>query len=120
MNEERKNVEQMPPQETPEEQVPNTPQSDNADKSAFGPIAGIAIIVIVLIVGGVYLWMTATDQDVDESQLPVIQSGGEAEAIVNQLNTQGTSDEIADIEADLNTTELENLDSELDDLLNEL
>ena len=126
MNEEDKNIDQAPqtkaPAETPsnEEAVPNTLQGNAPQQSSSGPLVGVAIIIIVLIVGGIYFWSTAVDRDKETRQLPTIQSGGETDAIVNQLNTQGISDEVADIEADLNLTDLENLDSELDVLLNEL
>jgi len=122
MNEENKDesMKQIPPQETQQEEIPNTLQSEAPEKSTSGPLIGVAIIIIVLIAGGIYFWSTAVNQDEDGDQLPTIQSGEETDAIVSRLESQGTSDEIADIEADLNTTELDNLDSELDDLLNEL
>jgi len=102
-----------------EETVPSTLQDNASEQSSSGPLAGIAIIIIVLIAGGIYFWSITVDKNGKVDQLPTIQSGGETDAIVNQLNTQGTSDEVTDIEADLNTTDLENLDSELNDLLNE-
>jgi len=43
-----------------------------------------------------------------------------AEPIVNQLESQGTSDEVADIEQDLSGTALEGLDSEVTDIETEL
>lgn len=130
MNEENKNenIEQTPTQEVPQEvpvqeipqeEIPSTLQSDAPEKSTSGPLIGIAIIIIVLIAGGIYFWSTAVDRG-GEAELPTIQSEEAVDEIVSQLNTQGTSDEIADIEADLDTTELDNLDSELDALLNEL
>jgi hypothetical protein len=140
MNEEYKNTEQTPVQETPQEETPavsqeaiptpkqeevptipqeatqNTQQGGTSEENAFGPLIGVAIIIIVLIAGGIYFWSTTIDQE----ESPTVQSTIEADKIVSQLNSQGTSDEIADIEADLNITDLDNLDSELDDLLNEL
>lgn len=90
------------------------------EKSSSGSLIGVVIIIIVLVAGGIYFWSTISNRSNETDQLPTIQSGGETDAIVNQLNAQNTSDEVTDIEADLNTTELDNLDSELDDLLNEL
>ena len=116
MNEEIKDMSQ---EEIPQETIPQAPRNDEPEKSSSGPIAGIAIIVILLIAGGVYFWSSVLNKEETE-QLPMIQSGGEVDAIVNQLNLQGTSDEVADIEADLNTTDLGSLDSELEDLLDEL
>jgi len=123
MNEEMKNenIEQQIPTQ---EEMPNTLQSDSPQQSSFGPLVGIAIIVILLIVGGVYFWNTTVDKERQENQLPTILPGDqvleETDAIVDQLNTQGTSDEVVDIETDLSATELDTLDSDLNDLLNEL
>lgn len=105
---------------TPQEEAPQVPQEEIQERSSSGSLIGVAIIIIVLVAGGIYFWSTAVGRDRGSDQLPTIQSGGEVDAIVNQLNSQGTSDEVADIEADLNTTGLDNLDSELSDLLNEL
>lgn len=124
MNEEHKNMEETPTQETqretvpttPQEEIPNTLKSEEPKESALGSIVGVAIIIIILIAGGIYFWSTTVVQE----ESTVVKSTIEADKIVNQLGTQGTSDEIADIEADLNTTDLDNLDSELEDLLNEL
>jgi len=116
MNEEDKNVGQAPIQETPQEEIPSTLQNNEPEKSTSGPLIGVAIIIIVLIAGGIYFWSTTVDRD----ELPTSQSVTETDAVVNRLNSQGTSDEIVDIEADLNTTELDSLDSDISDLLNEL
>lgn len=119
-NNKNKNMEQAPVQKTPQTEVPNTLQDEVTEPSSSGSLIGVVIIVIVLVAGGIYFWSSTINQDSEENVLPTIQSGGDTDAIVNQLNEQGSSDEVADIEADLNTTDLESLDSELDDLLNEL
>ncbi len=100
------------------EEVPNTLQGDSPEQGSTGPIVGIAIIVILLIVGGIYFWNTVTNKD-NSDQLSAIQSEVETNAIVNQLESQGTSDEVTAIEEDLGLTDFENLDSELNNLLNE-
>ncbi len=99
------------------EEVPNTLQDNSPEQGSTGPIVGVAIIVILLIAGGIYFWNTTTKNSTE--QLQVIQSNEEADTIVNQLETQATSDEISSIEEDLGLTDFENLDSELDALLNE-
>lgn len=129
MNEEDKKVhtgevpqDSQSSQNAPEEETSAMPHDDKPEESSSGPLVGIAIIVIVLIAGGIYLWSTTFNQEEEAAdQAPAVEfTNAETDAIVNQLNSQGTSDEVADIEADLNLTDLENLDSELDDLLNEL
>lgn len=120
MNEEYKdieNTEQPSSQDTSKEEVPSTMQNNIPEKSTSGPIIGITIIVILLIIGGVYFWYTAIEQNKEENKLPTIQSGAETDAIVNKLESQGTSDKITDIETDLNKTDLKNLDSGFSDTL---
>lgn len=118
MNEEYKNIENTgQPQDASKEEVPNTMQNDTPEKSTSGPIIGVTIIVILLIIGGVYFWYTAIEQDKEKNKLPTIQSGGETDAIVNKLESQGTSDKITDIETDLKSTDLKNLDSGFSDIL---
>ena len=113
----KEEVTEKPP--VPNDNVPNTMQDNGPEQSTSGPLVGIAIIIIVLIAGGIYFWSTTMDRSGEVDELPTIQPGGEADAIVNQLNTQGTSDEVSDIVADANATDFEKLDSELEDLLNE-
>ena len=42
------------------------------------------------------------------------------ESVINKLESQSSSDQVADIEADLESTNLDNLDSELSDIESEL
>jgi len=77
--------------------------------SGTGAIVGAIIVVIILVVGGLYFWgkQLSTDTDTTDPQLEALQ------------NTSA-SDEVADIEADISTTELDNLDAELGDIEAEL
>lgn len=100
--------------------VPNTLRRETASVKSVGPLIGTIIIVIVLLIGGFYFLNTKVDELEDSELLPTLQSGGETEAVVNQLESQGTSDEIGAIEEDLSATDLEGLDTELDQILNEL
>jgi uncharacterized protein HemX len=99
-------------QQMPTEQ----PQYDATDKKSIGPIIGIAIIVVIIIFGGLYYW----GGKINNQELRNAQESITAEEISNQQDTsveslqvQSTSDEITDIEADLDLTDLENLDAEL-------
>ena len=93
---------------------------------SIGPIIGIAIIVVLIIFGGLYYWgAQISKRDIpNDSQDTIVTTIEEIEntpdATLEQLQTQSTSDEIADIEADLNLTDLENLDTELGDIDTEL
>lgn len=91
-----------------------TPQA-TANKSS-GPVIGIVIIVVVLVLGGLYFW---GERIVNEQPTPEEIIGAPDQTLEN-LNMQGTSDEINAIESDLNATNLQNLDSEVRDIESEL
>ena len=76
----------------------------------FGPLVGIVIIVIILILGGLYFWGQRTGDGVISDQ----------DTVVEALETQSLSDEIVDIEADLDATDLESLDADLSAIEDEL
>ena len=122
MNEKNKdeNIELISIQETTQGEALNTKKNNASKKNPSGPIVGTIIIVILLIVGGIYFWNTAVNKSKEVEKLPTIQSGGETGAVVNQLESQGTSDKITDIETDLKSTNLKNLDSGLNNLINGL
>ncbi len=85
------------------------------EKSHFGAIAGIVIIVAILALGGLYFW----GKELNNSQIPPatqgepVINGGVVDESTQALETQGTSDNLSDIEADLNSASLENLDAGL-------
>jgi uncharacterized protein HemX len=106
-------------QQMPTEQI----QDDATNKKPIGPIIGIAIIVVIIIFGGLYYW----GGKINNQELRNAQESVTAEEILNQqdasvesLQVQSTSDEIADIETDLDLTDLENLDAELGNIDAEL
>lgn len=87
------------------------------EKTHVGPLIGIIIIAVVMILGGLYFWgqkvndMIPPHKDVASDQTAEKVAGQSDEAL-NALETQGTSDSVADIEADLNATVLDGLDAE--------
>lgn len=83
---------------------------------SVGPIVGIAIIVLLVIIGGLYFWGQQAKR-----QAAMDAARMEAETIMNQednkrdrLETQGSSDAASAIEADLSATDLNNLDAEME------
>ena len=62
-----------------------------------GPVIGVIVILAIIILGGLYFWSQRAGND----------------AVIDEINTQSGSDEASDIEADLNATDIENLDAEL-------
>lgn len=100
-------------------EAPQQPEQSGSNKKSVGPIIGIAIIVVIIIFGGLYYW----GGKINNQELREIQENTTPEEILTQedaslesLQVQSTSDEIVDIEADLDLTDLENLDTELDNI----
>ncbi len=82
----------------------------------MGPILGILIIVLVIILGGLYLWggMLVEQTPVVEEQ--IINNEPEtprATADQQILETLSPSDELDAIEADITSTNLDSLDADL-------
>ena len=97
----------------------NAPQTNEERSKSIGSIIGLAIIIVILIFGGLYYWGAQINKQQTQEQL----DNTTAEMIENQLDTaleqlqaQNESDEIADIEVDLNDTALEGLDQELENI----
>lgn len=89
--------------------VQETPQEDS---SGLGATIGSVIVIVVLILGGFYLW-SQRNADIEallDAPLP------ETDQSVELLQAQSTSDEIESIESDLNATDLNDLDAELADI----
>ena len=111
-----------PPVGESTEQAPIEGDSSNnqqmpTSQKPMGAMLGIAIIVILLVLGGFYFWGTQLSDDADiqdKTEITAEEIANQADPVLENLESQSTSDEIEDIEAELNTTDLESLDSELD------
>lgn len=66
------------------------------------------LTILIIIVLAVIAWFVYSYRNV------LIPSG--AESVIQKLELQGTSDEVADIEKDLNATSLGGLNNELSDI----
>ena len=126
------------------EENKNTPQEFTADEmrmpentlapevvahhNRVGLILGLLIVLLVLILGGLYLWYSAAFQPAlmpqpEERFVPEMPNEPEmqnADAEVQKLNTVSTSNEIDAIEADVNSTDLDQMDAELNSIDAEL
>lgn len=89
----------MPQTQTPPSMQPIQPMK----QKSIGPVIGIVIIVIVLIIGALYFWGARLNR-----QAPV-----EAQPL-------SSSDIIADISADLSATAINGIDADLDAMEAEL
>ena len=73
------------------------PQPNPSEKKSFGPMIGIIIVIVALVVGAAYLWGQRASEDVVS----------EDDYLAADMDS---SDEISDIEADL----IDDLDLDLD------
>ncbi len=96
--------------------------SDSNTKQ-LGIILGVLIVLLVLILGGLYLWGSTMNPEGLESAPEAVQpapaennepESTTADAQVQALDIVSTSDEISAIEADIENTDLDELDAELD------
>lgn len=92
------------------------PQTPGA--KPVGPVIGVIIIVLVLTLGGLYFYGDQLNRKNGVMTPEEIRNASDAS--VTNLGQQGTSDETAAIEADLNATDLNNLDKELQDMEGQL
>jgi len=83
---------------------PNMTTPNN--ESSAGPVIGTVIILAVIVLGGLYFWGQRADSEPAMTEEQVQEQ-------VNMIQEQSTSDATADIEADLNATDIDGLDSEL-------
>ncbi len=82
----------------PEQNNMNVGEGENNNGGSTGLIIGAIVIIAIIILGGLYFWGQRAD---------------DSDAVTDTINTPNTSDEAAAIEADLNVTDIENLDAEL-------
>jgi|SRR3989344_5416725 len=88
--------------------TPPSPPQQDGDKSA-GPVIGTIIIILLIILGGLYFWGQRVNDRGAQTE-DFVTPGADIES----LETQGTSDDVTSIEADLNTTNLDDLGTEVD------
>ncbi len=122
MNEEQHNPESVDIDSIPESEMkmPAGTEVVAEEKSSMGIILGVLIVILVLILGGLYLWGTTLQNNTEPAAIerPTAAENNEpestnAEADVETLQTVSSSDELAAIEADLEATDLDTLDAEL-------
>lgn len=93
--------------------------------SHVGPILGVLIIMLVLILGGLYLWGAMIAQNENGALVERVIPNNEPEtpratADGQIMGTVSSSDELGAIEADLASTNLDSLDAELNQVETEL
>jgi uncharacterized protein HemX len=76
-------------------------EGTSSSGSSAGLITGIIVILAIIILGGLYFWK---QRSINEMM---------TDGTVESINTQSELDDTASIEADLNSTDVDNLDAEL-------
>ena len=113
------NIDNINPEVSENQYSENTPQTNEKRSKSIGSIIGLAIIMVILIFGGLYYWgaqinKQQTQEQLDNTTAEMIEN--QPDAALEQLQAQNESDEISDIEIDLNDTVLEGLDQELENI----
>jgi len=93
----------------------NTPGEMPTSEKGYGGVIGATIIIIIIVVGGLYLWGRDVNNDLTGAEI-----NSQTDESTESLKQQGDSTEIADIEADLNATSLDGLDQEMQSIDGEL
>ncbi|MEM9336994.1 MAG: hypothetical protein AAGA35_04020 [Patescibacteria group bacterium] len=102
--------------------VPET-EEKISDKSPFGIVIVVLVVLLLAILAGLYFWYSSlVNQPVAvpaPTERPTAEENNEpesttAEAQADTLNVVSTSDELQAIEADIESTDLDSLDAELE------
>ena len=84
------------------EEMNNTmDQMGGGEKKGSGALVGSVIIILIIIIGGIYMFRNAKVQNVEQNMT--------TDTVVEDLGTQTEGDDLTDIEADLNATDLDNV-----------
>ncbi|MFT5179885.1 MAG: hypothetical protein ACI9GH_000254 [Candidatus Paceibacteria bacterium] len=102
---------QTPPTDTPIQPRPIITEDEK--EGSVGPVVASVIIIILIIIGGLYFWGSVLKE---QGYSPEEYIDVNEDSQIKDLTTQSSSDEISDIESDLNGTDLDNLDDELSDI----
>lgn len=98
--------------EDPTQDQPQTPEvSTPEEKSDAGAWIASVIIVVIIFIGGIYFWnniksVPITDTDDDKEEM--------SEEVSSEL--PANDETIEDLETDLQSVDIEELDSELDEI----
>ena len=71
------------------------------EQKSNGALVGLIIVIIILVLGGIYLWRNSVKE----------RENLENAAVTS--NAENANDDTASLEADVNKVELEDLDSEI-------
>jgi|SRR3989344_6616143 len=86
----------------PNQMPPMQGQIDN--KKSIAPLLSVIVILALIVVGGLYF---LKERSAQETYVPPTD---QSDSITTSLNQQSSADDLSSIEADLNATNVDNLD----------
>lgn len=108
---------QNPTQEAPINIQNNTPMETPNKSSGIGSIIGTIVIIAIIILGGLYFWgKRIEDAKMKQDLVSEVNTESQTEPTVNEaaaIKSISPSDDLNSIEADLNGTNLNDLDAEI-------
>jgi uncharacterized protein HemX len=110
----------MENQEKNNQDVINTPiqnmVADTQKDSTVGPMIGSIVIILIVIIGGLYFWGSLITEKKSEIQTEDALQEQSETLEVEQTAKQSASDDTSSIEADLEATNVDSLDSGIEDI----
>lgn len=88
--------------------------------SSVGPLIGSIIIILIIISGGLYFLSTLVSIKKNQIQTKQETEQQNETTVIEETAKQSSSDSVADIETDLEATNINTVDPKVDELLNEL
>ncbi len=105
-------------------EIMHTPEGYSNKKPVHtGPVLAVLVILLLLVLGGLYLWGSTLKTEESPSEQPIVNAEPETpRAIADQeiLETVSPSDDLGAIEADIESTNLDILDTEFNTVQAEL
>lgn len=99
-----------------------TPTQAPQEEKSMGALIGSVIVIAVIVIGGIYFWMTRSGESTAPAttETPSLGQTVAPDQETAALLNQGTSNEVSDIEKDLNATNFDNLDAGMNDINTQL
>jgi hypothetical protein len=86
------------------------------EKKQTGSIIGSIIVVIVILIGGLYFWGTTNKTDTIDPTIDPETGEPVQDIIGDALREQGTADDLDTIESDLNATDINSIDADVESI----
>jgi len=97
-----------------------TPAGLPQEEKSMGALIGSIIVIAVIVLGGIYLWITRSSESPTQTETPPLGQTVKPDEATAALLVQGTSSEISAIEKDLSATNLNNIDAGMSDINSQL